>query len=151
MNTTRSLLSLLRPAGLLGALALSACGQVPGGTPDAGSLVDQGKAAVTTRGCGTCHQSKNAADGTLSGQTDPQPGTTAYGANLTPDVDTGLGSWTEEQIIKAIRTGVDKDGKELCIIMTRFPSMSDDEAKAIVAYLKSLPPVNRQIPASDCQ
>ncbi len=106
---------------------------------------------VATRGCRECHQSPNLADGVLSGQTTPRPGTRVYGRNLTPDEETGLGSWTDDAVMRAMRSGVDDQGESLCAPMPRFADMSDDEARRIVAYLRSLPPVHREIPEGICE
>jgi len=119
-------------------LSLVACG--------GGASVSEGKAAVTERKCTGCHTAD------LGGSTTPLRDTTAtYAANLTPDMTTGIGSWTDAQIKTAIRTGVDDEGKELCSKMPRFSDMSDTEVADIVAYLRSLPPVSREIPESTCQ
>ena len=69
------------------------------------------------------------------------PGT-LVAANLTPDRDTGLGSWTDGEIIRAIREGVDRNGNALFPIMpyTHLRNMSDDDVQAIVAYLRTLKP-----------
>lgn len=71
-----------------------------------------------------------------------------YGPNLTPDVDTGLGSWSEDQIITTLRTGVRPDGRQLAPIMPwmAFASLTDEDANAIAAYLKSIPAVSNQAP-----
>ena len=119
--------------------------------------VARGHFSVTARGCPSCHQSKNPADGTLSGTTTPRDGTAAYPANLTPDVDTGIGSWSDELIVRAMLTGFDDEDAPLCPPMPHFDGsggdgrpMSDDEKTSIVAYLRSLPPVHREIPESSC-
>jgi hypothetical protein len=66
-------------------------------------------------------------------------------------VQTGLGAWSDEQIIRALRFGWDKSGAELCAAMPRYPEMGDVEATDIVAYLRSLAPVSRpEIPESVC-
>lgn len=108
-----------------------------------------GRAAVETRACGTCHK---AADGTLSGQTTPQPNTMAYPANLTPDSETGIGEWSAEQIVKAVLTGIDDEDEQLCTTMPKFKDlgMTESEANDIAAYLKSLAPVKHEIPESSC-
>jgi fructose 5-dehydrogenase cytochrome subunit len=117
----------------------------------------QGKALVAQRACATCHQSPDLADGILSGQTAPQPGTRAYAANLTSDTATGLGGWADIQIVRAMRAGVDNQFMYLCQPMPHFdgsdpaqPEMSDAEAYAIVTYLRSLKAVERVIPRSIC-
>jgi mono/diheme cytochrome c family protein len=69
--------------------------------------------------------------------------------NLTPDKDTGLGNWTDGEIIRAFREGVDKNGKALFNLMPYdlFASMSDHDAEAVVAYLRTLPAVRNEVPA----
>jgi len=72
-----------------------------------------------------------------------------YPPNLTPDRDTGIGAWTEADIVKAVRTGVTPTGRTLVPIMP-FPSyakLTDADAGALAAYLKSLKPVRHQAPA----
>lgn len=72
-----------------------------------------------------------------------------YAINLTPDVNTGLGIWTEEMFIAAIRTG-----KHMGIsrpIMPPMPWMNfrwmdDADLKAIYAYLRSIPPISNRVP-----
>jgi mono/diheme cytochrome c family protein len=75
------------------------------------------------------------------------PGTLAA-ANLTPDNDTGLGKWTDGEILRAIREGVDRDGNALFPIMPygHYRALSDDDARAIVAYLRTLKPIRYEKP-----
>jgi hypothetical protein len=134
---------------LLAAAAIAGCGEGSYNL-DGGDELVVGQAFVQQRGCPSCHQSANAADGVLSGQTTPQPGTSAYGSNLTPDVTTGLGAWADIEIVRAMRDGLDNQQMTLCPTMTRYPDMTDLEANAIVAYLRSLTPVSRTIPGSMC-
>ena len=73
----------------------------------------------------------------------------SYPANLTPDGSTGLGTWTDEIFIKAMRTG-----KHMGVgrpIMPPMPwndigKLNDEDLKAIFAYFQSLPPVHNQVP-----
>jgi mono/diheme cytochrome c family protein len=69
------------------------------------------------------------------------------GANLTPDEETGLGSWTSAQIVTAIQTGVRPDGRILVPIMPwrDFANLTKTDALAIAAYLKSLPAVQHKV------
>ncbi|MEY4581258.1 MAG: hypothetical protein RL701_5961, partial [Pseudomonadota bacterium] len=78
--------------------------------------------------------------------------TTAYAPNLTPDSDTGLGDWDATTIKTAILTGEDDEGRMLCSTMPVFgkAGMTDSEATSIVAYLKSLKIVQKDIPESMC-
>jgi cytochrome c553 len=77
------------------------------------------------------------------------PWGTTFPRNLTPDMETGIGSWTEEQIVTAFRTGHRPDGSPLLPPMPwpAFAHMSDDDAYALAAFLKSLPPVSHKVPA----
>jgi mono/diheme cytochrome c family protein len=70
------------------------------------------------------------------------------GPNLTSDKETGLGLWTDEQIAAAITTGVRPDGRILAPIMPwrSFANMTKDDVAALVAYLRSLPPVVNKVP-----
>jgi len=73
----------------------------------------------------------------------------SFTRNLTPDVATGLGSWTEEIFIKAIRTGKDMgEGRDILPPMPWqfYAKLSDEELKTIFAYLKSLPPIENAVP-----
>jgi hypothetical protein len=68
------------------------------------------------------------------------------GQNLTPDKETGLGQWTSDQIVTAIRTGKQPDGKQLSPVMPypAFSHLADDDAHAIAAFLESLPAVSNK-------
>jgi cytochrome c553 len=75
----------------------------------------------------------------------------SYAANLTPD-DTGIGNWTFEQFQTAIRQGKYKGLKESRPLMPPMPwqmyrNFSDEDLKAVYAYLKSIKPVNNLVPA----
>jgi mono/diheme cytochrome c family protein len=72
-----------------------------------------------------------------------------FAANLTPDEETGLGIWDEEMFIRAMRTGKQwGQGRDLIRIMPwhNYAQMTDDDLKAIFAYLKSLPPIKNEVP-----
>jgi mono/diheme cytochrome c family protein len=71
-----------------------------------------------------------------------------HGPNLTPDDETGLGRWSTDDIVAAIRTGTRPDGRILAPIMPwhAFASLTSDDAHAIAVYLKSLRPVSNKVP-----
>lgn len=71
-----------------------------------------------------------------------------YPPNLTPDA-TGLGAWSEAEIIAAVRTGVRPDGRTLAPIMPwhSYAALTDEDAGALAGYLKTLTPVKNQAPA----
>jgi len=96
-----------------------------------------------TGGCG-CHtvpkQSVNAGGRRYDG-----PFGSVYSSNITPDRETGIGGWTDEQIITATRLGRRPNGERLIPVhpYTTFNGMAADDLKALVAFLRSVPPVKR--------
>ena len=142
---------------LLPAIASLAVGSlVVGGARAQDALVARGKYLVALGGCTDCHT-----PGHLLGKPDMPhflggsdvgfaiPGLGVFvGRNLTPDQETGLGSWTREQIVKALTTGVRPDGRVLAPVMpyAAYAQMTREDALAIAAYLQSLPPVKREVP-----
>ncbi len=73
----------------------------------------------------------------------------SYTANLTPDQNTGLGIWTEDMFIKAIREGKHMGTSRPILPPMPWPAFrnySDDDLKAIFAYLKSIPPIANHVP-----
>ncbi len=118
--------------------------------------IERGKYLVTFGGCFDCHTA-----GYFFGKPDmarylggsdvgfEMPGLGVFvGPNLTPDPETGLGKWTEAQIVTALQTGKRPDGRELAPIMPwrSFANLTKSDAQAIAAYLKSLKPVAHQVP-----
>jgi len=124
---------------------------------DPGALLTRGEYLVNVvAACGNCHTK-------LTPDLLPIPGMhlaggrrfnippgIAYSKNLTPDRDIGLGSWNDEQVIRAIREGVTKEGNLIGPPMpiALYIKIADDDVKAIVAYLRSVPPVRNEIPES---
>ena len=69
--------------------------------------------------------------------------------NLTPDENTGIGIWTEDMFLKAIREGKHMGTSRPILPPMPWPvyrNYSDDDLKAVFAYLKSLPPASNRIP-----
>jgi mono/diheme cytochrome c family protein len=105
--------------------------------------------------CGNCHTPRNPDGSPQAGKAfaggfefvDPVLGT-VYSRNITPDKDTGIGSWTDDQIVRAIREGVNREGEVLMPPMpvNTFNHMSDDDVRAIVAYLRTVPAVRNEVP-----
>lgn len=101
--------------------------------------------------CGGCHAAdpKSNADGPLSGGREFRDWRigTARASNLTPDAATGLGTWSDAEIVRALRNGQRKDGRLLAPAMPYewFHPMSDEDALAVAQYLKSLDPVRNEV------
>jgi hypothetical protein len=68
--------------------------------------------------------------------------------NITADPEFGLGRWTDGEVLRAMQEGVDRRGRELFPMMPygAYRNLSDDDARAIVAYLRTLPAVHRSVP-----
>ncbi|HUO85491.1 MAG TPA: c-type cytochrome [Thermoanaerobaculia bacterium] len=68
--------------------------------------------------------------------------------NITQDSETGLGAWTDDEILRAFREGVSRDGRPLFPMMPYegFRHLSDEDAYAIVTYLRTLQPIRHQVP-----
>ena len=123
----------------LAALASTASAQVPSATD-----IARGKYVFgATGGCG-CHtvpkQPANAGGRRYDG-----PFGTVYSTNITPDRETGIGSWTDEQIITAIRLGRRPNGERLIPVhpYTTFNGMIADDLQALVAFLRTVPAVKQ--------
>ncbi|HXF60652.1 MAG TPA: cytochrome c [Caldilineaceae bacterium] len=121
-------------------------GAAEGATGDAAS----GEYIVTlSGGCG-CHFNRDL--GGLAGGNDFEGDFgVVYARNITPDPDTGIGNWSEDEIVNAIRLGQRPDGSQLHPIMpyARFSVLSDVEAHAVAAYLLSLEPIANEVPARE--
>lgn len=118
--------------------------------------IERGKYLVTIGGCNDCHtpgyffgkpDAKRELGGSEVGFDVPGLGV-FYGPNLTPDKETGLGTWSKADIVKALQTGVRPDGRGLAPVMPwpAFAKLTKPDAEAIAAYLKSLPTVKNKVP-----
>jgi len=140
------------------AIAGLACSNAPAPKPErtAEEKIARGKVIVYSSGCVDCHT-----PGTFYGTPDTTrmlsgselgwqgPWGTTYPRNLTPHMETGIGSWTEEDIVTAVRMGHRPDKSPLLPPMPwpAYARMSDDDVYALAAYIKSLPPIEHEAPA----
>lgn len=130
--------------------------------PENQDLVNRGEYLVELLGCGSCHT-----DGALVGAPDMSkslagsrigiaytsplenrnPGI-VFAPNLTPDRDTGIGRWNDDEIADAVRTGLGRHGPRRILVMPwqGYARISDEDARAIVAYLRSMEPVENEVP-----
>jgi mono/diheme cytochrome c family protein len=78
------------------------------------------------------------------------PGT-VVAPNITPDRETGIGNFTDDQLARAIREGISHDGQTLFPMMpyVRFRRMSDEDLASVIVYLRTLPPIRNALPHSD--
>ena len=139
------------------ALAGTGCGSVHVPLPQLATTAPGNDAARgeylvrTVAVCGHCHaaDAKRDPDGALSGGMEFRNWRfgTVRAANLTPDLETGLGAWSEAEIVRALRNGERRNGRLLVPVMPYgwFHEMSDDDALAVARYLKTLPAVRNPV------
>lgn len=136
---------------------------VPGTyAPENRFMVERGEYLVELLGCGGCHT-----DGALEGapKTDKslagsrtgiawmnpfqndRPGV-VYPSNITPDRETGIGEWSDQQIAFAVRAGVGQHMNRRIAVMPwqGYAKMTDEDVDAIVAYLRSIEPIEHTVP-----
>lgn len=140
---------------MLGLLAAALAG-LPFNQADAADpAIKRGEYLVSIAGCNDCHT-----PGYFLGKPDMArylggsdvgfelPGLGVFhGPNLTPDKETGLGTWTNAQIITALQTGVRPDGRVLAPIMPwhAFAQLTKEDVNAVVAFLRSIPTVKNKV------
>ena len=117
--------------------------------------VQRGEYLAIVAGCHDCHT-----PGALFGAPDfsrslsgsevgwQGPWGVSYGKNLTPDSATGLGAWTDDEIIRALQSGVRKNGAPVAPPMPwpNYARFTREDVTAIVAYLRSIPAVSHKVP-----
>jgi mono/diheme cytochrome c family protein len=98
-----------------------------------------------TGGCGCHTEPGKGKPVNAGGRRIDAPFGTVYSTNITPDRQTGIGTWTDEQIIAAIRLGRRPNGERILPVhpFMAFNGMAEADLTALVAYIKTIPPVNR--------
>ena len=120
--------------------------------PDHSNPVAWGKYIVWNLDCFSCHSLDYAKNDYLNpdksvgylggGNKMPE---NIFSANITPDNETGIGKWTEEEFVKALRFGMKPGGGMTRLPMKPYSLLSDDEAKAIYAYLRTVPALKNAV------
>ena len=112
-------------------------------------MAERGAYLIRAGGCISCHSDKKHAGALLAGGRELE---TPFGVfvtpNLTPDRDTGIGSWTDEDFVRAVLAGEGVHGEQLYPVFpyTSYSAMTVEDALAIKAYLFSLPAVKNDVP-----
>ncbi|CCE12046.1 conserved exported hypothetical protein [Bradyrhizobium sp. STM 3843] len=111
------------------------------------SLIERGEYLTRAADCMACHTRPGGKD-FAGGLGFTLPFGTLYSTNITPDKDTGIGNYTDQDFINALHRGVRRDGARLYPAMpfASYASMTDEDALAIKSYLFSLPPVKSAPP-----
>ena len=139
---------------LIAAAGLAALVAVPAALAE--TPVERGQYLAHIMDCGGCHNTgaftpapnlETPLAGSDIGFEMPGMGV-FFPPNLTPDKETGLGNWSDAEIITAFTTGVRPDGRPLAPAMPwmSYGHISAEDATALVAYLRSLKPVNHKVP-----
>ena len=145
----------MRPATGVAILVIAMLGSA--GTAMAETPAQRGAYLVgSIAGCGNCHTPKDAAGNPVRGmelaggyEFDEAFGR-AFSQNITPDPETGVGKWTDAQLIAALREGKRPDGTTIGPPMPIewYRKMSDEDAAAIVAYIRSVKPSRHAVEKS---
>ena len=134
-------------------LLLIATGVVLAGGPAGAqepASVGRGELLFHIGGCTNCHTAK---DGALlaGGDAIVTPYGDFFAPNITPDPETGIGGWTLEQFVRAMREGRDPEGRPLypAFPYTSYTRMADADLAALKAYLDAVPPLRQEAPPHD--
>jgi mono/diheme cytochrome c family protein len=150
----------LRPVGRLVVTAFARPLPMPAGpvlAPDPSDAIAYGRYVVQGKAkCYACHSAHftrldelrpERSKGYLGGgnRLTDMAGSPVHSANLTPDGETGIGRWTEDQFIRAVRDGVRPDGRPLRAPMFPYRDLSDAEVRAAYAYLRTVPALRNRV------
>jgi len=128
--------------GLIGAILVASAGRAA----DDPALIARGKYLATAADCLACHTGPDAKP-YAGGVELKTPFGTIVSPNITPDKDTGIGAWTDDEFVSALWEGRGHNGKRLFPAMPypSFTLMTKDDVLAIRAYLKTVEPVSARI------
>jgi mono/diheme cytochrome c family protein len=110
-------------------------------------LVEKGQYIFALAGGCACHTVPKGTPN-AGGRAFPIPFGTVYATNITPDKETGIGNWSDKEIINAVTTGIRPNGDWILPIMPHeaYSGIAEEDLKALVAYLRTLKPVRKEIP-----
>jgi mono/diheme cytochrome c family protein len=116
----------------------------------AADLVSSGETLAAIGDCVACH-TKEGGEAYAGGRALPTPFGTIYSTNITPDPETGIGAWSEEAFMRALREGIARDGGYLypAFPYDHFTKATDEDIRAVYAYLMTRQPVTAGAPASE--
>lgn len=113
-------------------------------------IVAHGAALASIGNCNDCHVTATG-KAFAGGRPLRTPFGTIFSSNITPDMETGIGTWSEASFSRAMKDGVDREGRQLypAFPYDHFTRATDDDIHALYAFLMSLPPVRNHIPANE--
>jgi mono/diheme cytochrome c family protein len=111
--------------------------------------IDRGAELAAIGNCSDCH-TKDVGVPYAGGRALPTPFGTIYASNLTPDLETGIGTWSEEAFRRAMHEGVDREGRQLypAFPYDHFTKATDEDIHALYSLLMSIPATRNVIPAN---
>ncbi|NIE73662.1 c-type cytochrome [Pantoea sp. Ap-967] len=114
---------------------------------DSAALIERGRAVALASDCVACH-TVDARKPYAGGMAFDTPFGRLYSTNITQDPVNGIGSFTDAEIVGSVRNGISQHGRRLYPAMpyTSYTGMSDDDALALVAYLRTLKPIDSKPP-----
>jgi len=139
------------PCALLGAVLLCTASVVGGAQAEpSAETIEHGKALTVAAGCASCHTA-DPAKPFAGGKRIDTPFGAIYSPNLTPDRDTGIGDWSDEEFYRALRYGEDPDGSRYypAFPYPNFTKLVRDDILAIRAYLATLAPISNRPPQTE--
>lgn len=112
--------------------------------------IEHGRYLATLADCIACHTNHGTGKPFAGGRPIETPFGVIVAPNITPDRETGIGNWTDEQFDNAVRRGIRADGSRLFPAMpyAYYTKMSRDDVKAIRAYLATVPAVKNSVVAN---
>jgi mono/diheme cytochrome c family protein len=116
------------------------------GSPERGAMVARGRYIYSVASCALCH----GANGSGGSKVNWKSMGTLWVRNITPDSGTGIGRWSDAEISRAIRSGVSRDGYQLHwqgMIWDHASNWDEEDLRAVIAFLRAMPPVNKRVPA----
>ncbi|HEY1269881.1 MAG TPA: cytochrome c [Candidatus Binatia bacterium] len=129
---------------------LLACASAASAQTAKDDVVARGQYIFSLAGGCACHTEPKGTPN-AGGRAIPLPLGTVYSTNITPDKETGLGNWTDQQIRDAMVKGVRANGERLLPVMPyeAYSGMADEDLRALIAYLRTLKPVRKPTPRLD--
>lgn len=114
------------------------------------AAVERGRYLANAADCGSCHTVPGSGQRFAGGRPIETPFGVLIAPNITPDRDTGIGAWSDEEFDAAVRRGIRRDGKRLYPAMPYpyFTRMSRHDTKDIRAYLSTIAPVHNAVAAN---
>ncbi len=115
-------------------------------TPEQAALAARGEYLYKVTSCTFCH----GPDGSGGPKINHVSFGTVWVRNISSDAATGIGAWTDAEVARAIRSGVSRDGGPLHwqgMVWDHLSNLDEEDVRALIVYLRILPPVSKEIPA----